>query len=344
MCSKTRNIVISILNISILFGGGFVDFYSVAEAATTAPPIISYQGRLEDSSGNLLGGSTGTNYSFRFSIWTTSSTSSGTQLWPASTPATTTLSVRNGLFDARLGDAEQGFSVLDFNFATSSKVYLQVEVYNSSGSSWETLSPRQSVVSSGFAINADTLDGYSAGTSTDNLALLDSLGRLSIGGGFISSASGTTALSLTGTPFSSATSSLIQLGPNAIGSGSANGTFLGANPLSFLGDFMNLQVNSASVFKISSGGTVTIGASQSYTGAGAVTVSSGGTGALSLNSASSSLQLTATQYGTTAPTIQIANGNVLTLGATSTNPSGLPNGSVYYNSASNKFRCLENGA
>ncbi|MGC9603294.1 MAG: hypothetical protein ABSF47_02390, partial [Minisyncoccia bacterium] len=194
MRPKIRNFVVLCSGLVVLSSGFFFAFNSLAHAATTVPPIVNYQGRLEDSSGNLLGGS-GTPYSFRFSLWNTSSTSGGTRLWPTLSPATTTLTVQNGLFDARIGDSDEGFPALDFNFTTSSKIYLQVEVYSTSTASWETLSPRQPIVSSGFAINADTLDGYNAGTSTNNLALLDSLGNLNIGGALLSSASGAHSIS-----------------------------------------------------------------------------------------------------------------------------------------------------
>jgi hypothetical protein len=50
-------------------------------AASGTPKVISYQGRLTDSTGNLLGG-TGTNYFFKFSIWNNSTVGLGTKLWP----------------------------------------------------------------------------------------------------------------------------------------------------------------------------------------------------------------------------------------------------------------------
>ncbi len=71
------------------------------------------------------------------------------------------------------------------------------------------------------------------------------------------SVTGANALALTGTPALSATSSLLQLGGAAIASGSASGTFIGINPGSYSGDFVNLQVAGASKFKISSAGLTT---------------------------------------------------------------------------------------
>ena len=81
------------------------------------PAIINYQGRLEDSSGNLLGGASGTNFDFKFSIWNSATVGAGTRLWPASAPASTTHKVTEGVFDARIGDASQGFATLDYELA-----------------------------------------------------------------------------------------------------------------------------------------------------------------------------------------------------------------------------------
>ena len=145
--------LISGLVIVSLFSLIFPVFLS--KAAT--PAIINYQGRLQDANGNLLGTSSGTIYQFRFSLW--DSSSGGTRLWPSSTPATTSLLVTEGVFNAQLGDSDQGFASLDYNFNTSSKVYLQLDIYNTNGTTtWEAMSPRQPVVSAGFAINADTLE------------------------------------------------------------------------------------------------------------------------------------------------------------------------------------------
>ena len=61
-----------------------VVFYFEVIAAT--PSIVNYQGRLEDSSGNLYGGSSGTNFDFKFSIWDSGTVGGGNRLWPASAP------------------------------------------------------------------------------------------------------------------------------------------------------------------------------------------------------------------------------------------------------------------
>src|ERR1700756_4330766 len=82
---------------SIAIGIVLILFPFFAQAAGV-PSIISYQGRLTDSSGNLLGSSSGTTYYFKFSIWDSPTVGTGTQLWPTtahSVPET----VRQGLFN-----------------------------------------------------------------------------------------------------------------------------------------------------------------------------------------------------------------------------------------------------
>ena len=68
-------------------------------------------------------------------------------------------------------------------------------------------------------------------------------------------------------PTASATRSLVNLSNTALSGGSANGTYVGANPAAYTGDFINMQVANASKFKVDGSGNVTT--------AGTLTVTSG---------------------------------------------------------------------
>ncbi|MDP3975190.1 MAG: hypothetical protein Q8P88_02825, partial [Candidatus Jorgensenbacteria bacterium] len=143
-------------------------FIPHAAAVTGVPKIISYQGRLANASGDLLGGS-GTSYYFKFSIWNspTSSPVTGSQLWPSASSSVTTSTVTSGVFNVAIGDTANGYpDALTYDFYENRDVYLQVEV-SSNGSSFETLSPRQRIAASGFAISAETVTGklYASSTS-----------------------------------------------------------------------------------------------------------------------------------------------------------------------------------
>ena len=181
---------------------------SVAWAATGAPTILNYQGRLMDGSGNLLGGS-GTPYCFKYSLYDNPAVGSGSKLWPASTPSTMTVTVKNGIFNVGIGDTGAGGDTLNYNFQDSDSVYLNVDVATRVGATcapgdgaevFETLSPRQRIYSSGYALNANTVGGFLAVQSaTGNQIPVLSSGNLILGGtNPILSASTTNTLTLQG--------------------------------------------------------------------------------------------------------------------------------------------------
>ncbi len=178
-------IVFLLLLVSMYLGS------TVVFAATGAPKILNYQGRLMDANSNLLGGS-GTNYCFLFSIYDSPVVGSGTKLWPVATPSTMTISVKNGVFNAGVGDVSAGGDTLDYNFQDSDSVYLNVDVAAKVGPTcapgdgaevFESLSPRQRLLSSAYTVNSNTVGGYvpSQNASGNQLPALTS-GNLILGG------------------------------------------------------------------------------------------------------------------------------------------------------------------
>jgi hypothetical protein len=156
--------------ISTLFVVLFLSLYIPVYAAGT-PSIFSYQGRLTDSSGNLLGGS-GTIYDFKFSIWdvATGGAQNPDQLWPTGNPNISTSTVRQGVFNVNIGDTAKGYpDPLDYNFNANKDIYLQVEVSPHGSNAFEALTPRQRISSAVFAQISGAVSGTgqsSFGTTT----------------------------------------------------------------------------------------------------------------------------------------------------------------------------------
>jgi hypothetical protein len=82
-----------------------------------------------------------------------------------------TVVIKEGVYNVGIGDTSSGGDALDFNFEDNDTVFLNVEVAAKVGDtcgsidgaeSFETLNPRQRLFASGFAINADSLDGFHA--------------------------------------------------------------------------------------------------------------------------------------------------------------------------------------
>lgn len=181
-----KRIAISMFVIAI---SSFFIFAQPVLAVAGVPAILHHQGRLLDSSGNLLGGSSGTNYCFRFSGYDDASVGgTDNKLWPASAPSTMTVNVKNGILNVDIGDTNSGGDILDFDFNSTDEIYLNIEVASSSGgscagiTSFETLSPRQRIVSSGYALNAKKVGGFTpAQSATDDQIPVLTSGTLVLG-------------------------------------------------------------------------------------------------------------------------------------------------------------------
>jgi len=130
----------------------FIFSYTAAEAVGV-PTIFSYQGRLTNASGNLLGSSSGTTYYFKFSIWnvSTGGVAGTNRLWPSSDPSSQAISVRQGVFNVDI-------DTTTYNFNTDDEIYLQVEV-SADNVTFETLDPRQRISAAPFAQVAGAVSG-----------------------------------------------------------------------------------------------------------------------------------------------------------------------------------------
>lgn len=127
-------------------------FLCISVYAAGTPSIFSYQGRLADSNGDLLGDSSGTTYYFKFSIWDNAAVDQGSKLWPTAAPTATPATVREGVFNVNIGDIASGYpDILNLDFNTDADIYLQVRVCSSENGDFETLSPRQRIASAVFS-------------------------------------------------------------------------------------------------------------------------------------------------------------------------------------------------
>jgi hypothetical protein len=109
-------------------------------SAQSVPTAINFQGRLTDAVNNPLTGS----HSFVFEIY--SALTGGTQLWTETQGAVT---VTNGVLSAQLGSS----TPLSAAVFANSAAYLQITVDG------VTLSPRQRLITTPFAFNAQSLQG-----------------------------------------------------------------------------------------------------------------------------------------------------------------------------------------
>lgn len=127
---------------------------------------MSYQGQLTDSGGNPLNGS----YNIRFFLYT--ALTGGTQVWYEQH---TGITVTNGIFNVSLGSVSY-----PINLAMRDNLFLEIRVYN--GSTWETMTPRHSLVAGAYALAARNVVNrqvltvaHSGGDTTTVSAAIDML-------------------------------------------------------------------------------------------------------------------------------------------------------------------------
>lgn len=132
----------AVLLVLLLFAPSFPAFAMV-------PPLINYQGELRDNIGTPLEGT----YTMHFYLY--DDLTAGIQLWNEQQDVTAT----NGIINVQLG-ADTPFTGSEFT--GNRPVYLEVAIINENTHALETLSPRQQLTATPFAMqaaNAELLNG-----------------------------------------------------------------------------------------------------------------------------------------------------------------------------------------
>ncbi|MBW2071309.1 MAG: hypothetical protein JRI89_08640 [Deltaproteobacteria bacterium] len=142
--NRTRAFVWSLIFLAgVLFSG----------ISWAVPELIGYQGKLTDDVGTPLEGT----YRVRFYLY--NAPTEGIVLWHEEQ----SVMVSRGIYNVLLGSVNPLHQNI---FTTGDSVYLKVAIFNPDTSAWEKLSPRQRLVSTAFAFqaeNAQTLNGFEWG-------------------------------------------------------------------------------------------------------------------------------------------------------------------------------------
>lgn len=276
------------------------------DAATGINQQISFQGKVVNANGtNVANGS----YTFVFRLYDVDT--GGTHIWTESKSVTVT----DGIFQTNLGDTTALPGSVDFN---TDNIYLGIN-FNSDGE----MSPRVRFTAAPYAFNAKKVGGLTVTDTTGTLTIPNGE-TISFGGSFSTTASNDVALTTSGatTLTLPTTGTLATLAGNEVFTnksiGSTGLTFSGATTdiTTASGESLVIVAAGAGVIDLQDATTVdslttdtggiSIAAGQSYTGAGAVTVSSATTNALTLDSGTTGAVNLGT--GNNAKTISIGTG------------------------------------
>ena len=145
--------------------------YSTAAVPVVPNRILSFQGRLTDSSGNPISSSTG--IIFRLM----NAGTGGTELYNSGTGnSQAVVPDQNGIFSVVIGQTHGG-PIPASVFTENPNVYLEII------GGGETMTPRQQIATVGYALNSETLQGLppSAGGFKNTVMVIDGSGNLNLG-------------------------------------------------------------------------------------------------------------------------------------------------------------------
>lgn len=122
---------------------------------SAVPGLMNYQGRLTDDAGASVADAT---YQVRFALF--NAETAGYQLWnaPATYGEEQSVNVTGGIYNVQLGAVVPLNVPLGMAIFAGDTVWLEVTIYNTDTSSWETMSPRQRLTSGGYAFQAENSD------------------------------------------------------------------------------------------------------------------------------------------------------------------------------------------
>ncbi len=293
---------------TIFFVAVFAVFFALVSvlppgvfAATGINKQINLQGKLVNPTTgiNVADGT----YNMEFKIYQDGDGVPGggdeTLKWTETRTSGNKVTVTDGVFRVSLGSVTAFGSSVDWNQDT---LWVSVNIGGTGTPGWDgEMNPMMRLSATPYALNAGTVSGLTlasgktftvnntitlAGTDSTSFTLPSTSGGTiitsnatsqSISTALTLSATGGNALSLSGAPASAGTSSLLQLGPNAIAVGSANGNYIGINPTSFSGNFFEFEVNGSSKAKLDSTGALTATGVTSTFGAFGTTPAAAGT-------------------------------------------------------------------
>ncbi len=277
----------------LLFAAAFAlsaGFFIVPEvsAATGVNKQINFQGKVVNTDGTNV---TNGDYDFVFNIYSVDS--GGTAIWTETRTGGNQVTVTDGIFQVNLGSVTALPGSVDFN---TDNIYLGIE-FNSDGE----MSPRVRFTAAPYAMNADRVHGLTVTDTTGTLTIPNGE-TISFGGSFTTTASNDLTLTTSG-----ATSvTLPTTGTLATLAGTEEFTnkTIGSTGLTFSGAVTDITTASGESLVIVAAGAgtvdiqdattvdsltadtggISIAAGQSYTGAGAVTLSSATASDLTINS------------------------------------------------------------